>query len=147
MSMAGSAAVLRWGQMFPTEPTIPKSKIVDLTAKMEASGRLVWDCPALQGSASGEWTVVRFSHTLPARRRFIRRRKQGWAECDKLSKEAIEAHYNAMIVKLVGMPGRWQARHWSPPVDSCEHGAQNWTRRCARNSGSGAVMTCCPSCR
>ena len=36
---------------------IPKDGVVNLSEKMDAAGRLVWEAPV------GEWTVIRFGHT------------------------------------------------------------------------------------
>ena len=128
MSYDWACESLDGGSNVPAESVISKSKIVDLTAKMDAGGKLLWDPPAVQGSASGEWTVVRFGHTFTGKMVHPAPKTGIGPECDKLSKEAIEAHYNAMISKLVKDVGPLAGKTLvSTHVDSCEHGAQNWT--------------------
>ncbi|TSA36573.1 MAG: hypothetical protein D4R64_07190 [Porphyromonadaceae bacterium] len=85
----------------PAESVIARERIVDLIAKMDGDGKLTWDAPALQGSASGEWTVIRFGHTFTGRKNHPAPATGMGPECDKLSKEGIEANYNGMIGKLV----------------------------------------------
>ena len=70
-------------------------------AAMDASGKLLWDAPALPGSASGEWTVIRFGHTFTGKLIHPSPQSGVGPECDKLSRRAIETHYNGMIGKLV----------------------------------------------
>ncbi|MBI3118241.1 MAG: glycosyl hydrolase family 43, partial [Candidatus Hydrogenedentes bacterium] len=41
----------------PAEMTIPKDKIIELTAQMKSDGSIAWDAPA------GKWTIMRFGHT------------------------------------------------------------------------------------
>lgn len=128
MSYDWQCGSLDVGPNVPAESVISKSKIVDLTAKMDASGKLLWDAPSLQGSASGEWTVVRCGHTFTGKEIHPAPATGTGPECDKLSKEAIETHYNGMIGKLVKDVGPLAGKTLvSTHVDSCEHGAQNWT--------------------
>jgi len=54
MSYDWQCGSLDVGTNVPAVSVLSRSKIVDLTAKMDASGKLLWDSPALQGSASGE---------------------------------------------------------------------------------------------
>ena len=45
------------GGEFSSEAVVKQSAITDLTAKMDADGRLVWEVPP------GEWTILRLGHT------------------------------------------------------------------------------------
>jgi len=104
------------------EATIVRDGLLDLTAKMNAEGRLTWDVPP------GEWTVMRFGHTstgamgkpAPASGRGL--------ECDKLSPAGSEAAFNGMMDKLVAdvgpLAGKTLVR---THIDSWENGMQNWT--------------------
>ena len=47
---------------WPAAMTIRRDKIDDLTARMQAGGRLDWDAPA------GDWTIIRFGRTSTGRR-------------------------------------------------------------------------------
>lgn len=114
------------GNAIPAENLIPKAGIVDLTARMDAGGKLRWDAPALPNS--GEWTVIRFGHTFKGQVVHPAPKPGVGPECDKLSKQAIETHYHGILSKLVKDVGPLAGKVLvSTHVDSCEHGAQNWT--------------------
>jgi len=53
MSYGWLSGRINVGPDIPAESVISKSKIVDLTEKMDVSGNLLWDAPSLQDSASG----------------------------------------------------------------------------------------------
>ncbi|HUV62968.1 MAG TPA: glycosyl hydrolase [Sedimentisphaerales bacterium] len=79
---------------------VDPSSVLDLTDKMDDSGRLTWSVPA------GSWTVVRFGHVNmrktngPAAKEAI-----GW-ECSKLDKIALENHLRkGMVGSLIGPGG------------------------------------------
>lgn len=108
----------------PPGMTIAPARIADLTARMGKDGRLAWNVPP------GLWTILRFGHTgtgvenapAPASGRGL--------ECDKLSREGIEAQFAGMMAKLIADVGpsagtTLVATH----IDSWENGAQNWTAR------------------
>jgi hypothetical protein len=112
----------------PPESVISKSGMIDLTSKMDANGKLSWDPPALPGSPSGEWTVMRFGHTFTGMKtRPIHPSGKG-PECDKLSKEGIEVHYANMIGKLAKDAKPFVGKVFtSTHIDSWESGGQDWT--------------------
>ncbi len=136
-----SAKGMFWGRMHvgsleetppaslvPVESTVAQNKIVDLTAQMDANGKLSWDAPALEGSPNGEWTVIRFGHTFTGAKNHPAPATGIGPECDKLSKEGIEANYSGMIGKLVQDVGPLAGKVLAAThVDSWEVGAQNWT--------------------
>ena len=110
----------------PAESIVAQDQIVELTDRMSAQGVLSWDAPALPGS--GEWTVIRFGHTFTGARNHPAPATGAGPECDKLSKEGIEANYNGMIGKLVQDVGPLAGKTFmATHVDSWEIGAQNWT--------------------
>jgi len=112
----------------PAESVIARERIIDLTSQMDKDGKLTWDAPSLQGSASGEWTVIRFGHTFTGRKNHPAPATGMGPECDKLSKEGVEANYNGMIGKLVKDVGSLAGKTFATThVDSWEVGAQNWT--------------------
>jgi hypothetical protein len=106
------------------EMVIAPARLTDLTGRMDREGRLAWDVPA------GKWTIMRFGHTgtgvenapAPASGRGL--------ECDKLSKEGIEAQFAGMMAKLIADVGPAAGRTLvATHIDSWENGAQNWTAR------------------
>lgn len=108
----------------PAEGVATRDRVLDLTTKMSADGRIDWDAPP------GDWIVYRFGHTTmgallqPAQ----------WAaiglECDKLSREAVEFHVAHIIGEakreLGGLVGHGlDYFHF----DSYEAGTPGWTPR------------------
>ena len=83
----------------PPYGTIPLDKVVDLTAELQHSGRLKWTVP------SGNWTILRFGHIPTGRRTPAARPGAVGLECDKLSREAVKAHFDAYIGKLAVQSG------------------------------------------
>jgi len=108
----------------PPGAMIPRDRIVDLTANLRPDGQLPWDVPP------GKWTILRLGHTptgavnspAPADCRGL--------ECDKLSKEAAEAHFAGLMGKLIADVGPLAGKTLvSTHIDSWEVGVQNWTPR------------------
>jgi hypothetical protein len=117
---AGQAAP----QDLPPEMVIGRDRIVDLTAKMEATGHLAWSVPP------GKWTVMRFGHTCTGVVNAPAPESGRGLECDKLSKEGIEANFAGMMAKLVSDSGVTPAGGSAlvaTHIDSWENGAQSWT--------------------
>jgi hypothetical protein len=106
-----------------TTGAIPISQVVDLSSKVDAKGRLIWAVPA------GEWVIVRFGHTpTGATNRRSTEEGQG-LECDKFSKEALEAHWNGFVQKLLDDIGPLAGKVYNQPmIDSYEVGGQNWSK-------------------
>ena len=106
----------------PPEMVVPRDRIIDVSASMDASGRLTWDVPA------GKWTVMRFGHTSTGAQNAPAPASGRGLECDKLSKEGAEASFNGMIAKLVADAGPAAGKALvATHVDSWENGSQNWT--------------------
>ncbi len=114
---------------WPTAPpgvAIPRRQIVDLTPAMDRGGRITWDVPA------GKWLLLRFGHTTTGVENHPAPAAGLGLECDKLSKEAAEVHFNALMGKLIADAGplAGQGRTLvSTHIDSWETGSQNWTPR------------------
>ena len=114
------------GKSARTKGAISPEQIINLTDRLKADGTLDWEVPP------GHWTVMRFvarnngAVTRPAPVPGL-----GF-ECDKFSREAFEAHFEAYAGKLIrrAQPrksptgGGWTMIH----IDSWEMGAQNWTQ-------------------
>ncbi|MGA2533761.1 MAG: glycosyl hydrolase [Candidatus Aminicenantales bacterium] len=108
----------------PPEMAIAPARLTDLTARLDKDGRLAWDVPA------GKWTIMRLGHTgtgvenapAPATGRGL--------ECDKLSREGIEAQFAGLMAKLIADAGPAAGKALvATHIDSWENGAQNWTAR------------------
>ena len=106
--------------------SIPRDGVVTLTERMNREGRLVWDAPP------GQWTVLRMGHTITgAKNTPAPASGCGW-ECDKLSKEGIEAQFAGMMDKLIndcGVKAGETSGLVATHIDSWENGSQNWTAR------------------
>lgn len=112
------------GTNLPPEQVIRRDRIVDLTAGMDAGGRLTWGVP------EGRWTILRLGHTSTGVENAPAPACGRGLECDKLSAAGIGASFGGMMARLVddvrsAGPRALVATH----IDSWENGAQNWTRR------------------
>ncbi len=108
----------------PPDQRIAPERMVDLTSRMDADGRLRWDVPA------GAWTVLRFAHTSTGAENAPAPASGRGLECDKLSPEGIEANFAGMMSKVIDDAGRLAGRTLvATHIDSWENGAQNWTAR------------------
>jgi hypothetical protein len=99
----------------PQECRIKKDAILDITAKMDATGRLNWTPPA------GDWTILRFGQT------YNDMDKTGWMECNKFDPAAVDLHWSNFEKPLFNDPVLNAAIQYVH-VDSYEAGEQNWTR-------------------
>lgn len=102
---------------------IPLSQVVDLTGKLEASGRLNWLVPP------GRWTILRIGYTPTGIYLFPTPVGGPGLDCDKLSREAADFHYDHCVKPLLqefgpDLVSRATAYYH---LDSYESGWQNWT--------------------
>jgi hypothetical protein len=111
---------------------IDSEKILNVTDKMDANGVLNWDVP------QGEWVIMRFAYeptgasTKHGRANLIGR------ECDKLSVEAAELHWNNYVGVIADSLAASHSGHLSGiAMDSHEAGAQNWTDKFIEEFKSG----------
>ena len=101
--------------------TIPSERLVDLTPRLDQTGRLAWDVPP------GKWTVVRFGYCPTGA--LVKPSDEG-LECDKLSKAALDVHFQALMAKLVADAGPLAGEGKTlvaTHIDSWEAGPLNWT--------------------
>ncbi|MEI6916091.1 MAG: glycosyl hydrolase, partial [Armatimonadota bacterium] len=106
------------------EMIVDRSRVIDLSDKMDVNGKLIWDVPV------GSWTVMRFGHTSTGAGNGPAPRTGAGLECDKLSKEGIEANFNGLMGKLVSDSKADAGRALAAVhIDSWEIGGQNWTAR------------------
>ncbi len=106
----------------PAEGVIAKDQVIDLTAKMDAAGRLAWTPPA------GQWLIYRFGHTTMGALTQPNQWETMGLECDKMSEQAVTFHLQHVIGEL--------QKHLGPLVgtglqhvllDSYEAGKPSWT--------------------
>ena len=115
------------GQSLPARMLIERSQVLDLTSRMGGDGRLQWDVP------EGQWTVLRLGHTSTGVENAPASKTGRGLECDKLSKEGIEANFAGLMAKIVGdtrtKGAAANAGLVATHIDSWENGAQNWTAK------------------
>lgn len=101
---------------------INPSGIRDISAHMDAQGRLAWDAP------QGRWTVLRIGHVNAGRRNGPAPGSgSGW-ECDKLSPTGADAHFAGYIGRLTGADGPLTGGLLNGILlDSWECKTQTWT--------------------
>ncbi len=108
----------------PPEAVIKREAIVDLTSRMEASGRLTWDVP------EGEWTILRIGYTPTGKDNHPATPEARGLEVDKLSREALDAFWAGMMATVINDIGPLAGKSLNNAlVDSYEVGSQNWTPR------------------
>jgi alpha-L-rhamnosidase len=97
--------------------------IANLTSKMDADGKLDWRVP------SGQWIILRLGYTPTA----ISNHPAAWGgvglECDKLSKAALDQHWNGFMQPVLDDAGPLAGTTFkSSLIDSYEVRGQNWTK-------------------
>jgi hypothetical protein len=102
----------------------PRASVLNLTAGLKADGTLVWDVPA------GQWTILRIGHTPTGQENHPAAPEGTGPECDKLSREAMDAHFAGMVQKVIDACGPLAGKAFcNVLIDSYEVGSQNWTAR------------------
>jgi hypothetical protein len=108
----------------PPESVIQREGIIDLTSRLEMSGRLTWDVPA------GEWTILRIGYTPTGKDNHPATPEARGLEVDKLSREALDAFWGGMMATVIRDVGPLAGKSLNNAlVDSYEVGSQNWTPR------------------
>ena len=107
---------------FPVAECVAQAQIVDLTEKLGSDGKLNWAVPA------GNWTVVRIGHTSTGQTNAPAPDSGRGLECDKMSRAAVEAHFDGMMAKVIADAGPLAGKSLKMVLaDSWEAGCQNWT--------------------
>ena len=110
------------GQPAPEDATINPEEILNLTTDFK-NGRLTWDVPP------GNWTVIRFGHGPTGATNHPAPKAGMGYECDKMSKEAVEIHFNKFLGDILSLAGPLTGKTLvATHVDSWEVGYQNWTK-------------------
>ena len=106
----------------PDELCIPKNKIVNLTDKLNAHGKLHWDVPP------GQWTILRIGHTSTGHTNATGGAGSG-LECDKFNPEAARIQFDHWFGEAVKQAGPELAKRVLKifHIDSWECGSQNWS--------------------
>ena len=105
-----------------TAGAIQKGKIVDLTSKLAADGKLSWRVP------TGNWVILRLGYTPTGAKNHPAPVEGTGLECDKFSKAAIDAHWAGSMQKILDDIGPLAGKTLdSSLIDSYEVGGQNWT--------------------
>ena len=105
----------------PADATIARDKVLDLTAQMK-NGHLKWSVPA------GNWTIMRIGHTPTGAVNSPAPDAGRGPEVDKLSKSALDAHFQGMMQPLLDIAGPLAGKTINNSlIDSYEVGSQNWT--------------------
>jgi hypothetical protein len=105
-----------------TNGTVSPSDVQDLSSKLGGAGELDWDVPA------GTWVVQRIGHTTTGASTRPPVKGGNGLECDKLSREAMDVHFDNMMGRLIHEVGPLAGTTLTAThIDSWESGAQNWT--------------------
>lgn len=106
----------------PDALCIPKDKLINLTDRLDASGRLNWDAPA------GKWVILRIGHTSTGHTNETGGAGKG-LECDKFNPETVKFQFDQWFGEAVRVAGPELAARVLKifHVDSWECGSQNWS--------------------
>lgn len=102
---------------------IPLAQVVDLTKNLRPDGSVTWSPPA-----PGAWTIVRFGHTSSGKTNHPASESGIGLECDKLSREAMDLHWQKGIQPILDYLGPVGSHALNNLlVDSYEVGPNTWT--------------------
>ncbi len=115
--------VLKNGHQASGKDIIPLDRLIDLTDKLDADGKLNWKAP------EGDWTVLRIGYTTNGIHIYPPPLGGDGLECDKLSKEGTVFNYNNAIKPILEKMGPELSKVIrSQHIDSYEASGQNWTQ-------------------
>lgn len=101
---------------------IARDAVLDLTAKLSPDGRLRWEVPA------GSWVILRLGHTPIGIDNHPAPEEGRGLECDKMSKAALDAHWDGFMQKVLDDIGPLAGPTLDTSlIDSYEVGNQDWT--------------------
>ena len=110
--------------LLPAAGCIAASRTIDLTGKISADGKLVWDVPP------GRWTIMRFGRTTTGQTTRPAPRPGLGFETDKFTPAALDGHFKNFTKKILAQTGPHTNREGGVTMlhfDSWEMGAQNWS--------------------
>jgi hypothetical protein len=106
----------------PADGAIAKDQVINLTGKMDSTGKIEWTAPA------GNWVIYRFGHTTMGALTQPNQWEILGLECDKMSEKAVTFHLQHVLGEM--------RKHLGPLVgtgfkhvllDSYEAGTPSWT--------------------
>ena len=104
--------------------SIRSSEVTMLTERLDAIGHLTWQVP------EGDWTILRMGSVPTGIDNHPATPAGHGLEIDKLSKEALDKHWAALVGKVVSDVGPTGTKALNNVlIDSYEVGSQNWTPR------------------
>lgn len=110
----------------PADAAIERDRITNVSTKMAADGKLVWDVP------EGDWTILRIGYTPTGAVNAPAPESGRGLECDKLSSEALDAHWAGMMATVLREAGPLAPKTLNNVlIDSYERGFQDWTPKFA----------------
>lgn len=110
------------GNITKSNQKITKSKVIDISDKMDEKGNLKWNAP------KGKWTIQRFGMTPTGTKNSPSAPQGKGYEVDKVNKELVKFHYSQFIGELLKrIPEKSKSAFKYVVADSYEMGSQNWT--------------------
>ncbi|GAA4745757.1 glycosyl hydrolase [Flavisolibacter ginsenosidimutans] len=109
-------------QMLAKEDIIDPASVINITDKLGADGRLLWNAPA------GYWTILRIGHTCTGAQTVSSPDGAKGLEIDKFSKEAVDGYFGLYLDTLLQKLKPFIPQTFSGIfIDSWEVGKQNWS--------------------
>lgn len=109
-------------ETIPANQVISKSRVLDVTGKMDKGGVLKCKLPP------GDWTILRFGHTTTGVKNHPAPDGGLGLETDKLSRKATLFQFEALIGRIIQNIGPLAGQTLvATHIDSWEIGVQNWT--------------------
>jgi (4-O-methyl)-D-glucuronate---lignin esterase len=106
-----------------TVGAVSQRKIVNLTSRLDADGKLRWRVPA------GKWVILRVGYTPTGVENHPAPAGGSGLECDKLSQAGMDAHWAGFLQKILDDVGPLAGKTLDASlIDSYEVGGQNWTK-------------------
>ncbi|MET3126416.1 hypothetical protein ABID42_001518 [Arcicella rosea] len=100
---------------------ILSAQIIDISDKMDANGRLIWEAPI------GNWTILRIGHTTTGEETAAHPDSGAGLEIDKFNKKALDFHFEHFLNKIITLLKPYNSFKGFT-TDSWEAGKQNWTK-------------------
>jgi hypothetical protein len=121
--ISGAEVLSSRGDLEFVAGSVPRHDLVDLTDKISSDGKLTWDVPA------GNWVVLRIGYTPTGVKNHPSPTEGTGLECDKMSKVALDAHWDGFMQKVLDDLGPLAGKTLTTSlIDSYEVGGQNWTK-------------------
>lgn len=103
---------------------IDPSKVIDITANVDATGTLRWTPPR------GRWTILRFGHTTTGHLNVAASDAGRGLEVDKFDPDAVDFQFDNSVGKVAKAAGPYLGKSFGIlMIDSYEAGLQNWTAK------------------